>query len=51
MYKILTAAGWSQRALGRLTGQQQSEVHEVLSGRAVRAVDLLERVADGLGGR
>jgi transcriptional regulator with XRE-family HTH domain len=45
----LNAAGYSQRAIGRLTGQSQSEVSEILNGREVVSVLLLERIADGLG--
>jgi transcriptional regulator with XRE-family HTH domain len=49
VYKLLTAAGISQHGIARLTGQSQSEVSEVLSGRQVKQVDVLERICDGLG--
>jgi len=49
VYKLLTAAGVSQHGIARLTGQSQSEVSEVLSGRQVKQIDVLERICDGLG--
>jgi hypothetical protein len=39
----------SQRRIGQLTGQAQSEVYEILKGREVRHVWVLERIVDGLG--
>jgi transcriptional regulator with XRE-family HTH domain len=49
VYKLLAAAGISQHGIARLTGQSQSEVSEILSGRQVKQVDVLERICDGLG--
>ncbi|MGH3801774.1 MAG: helix-turn-helix domain-containing protein, partial [Pseudonocardiaceae bacterium] len=49
VYKLLKAAGFSQRLIGALTGQSQSEVSEIINGRQVMAYDVLERIADGLG--
>ncbi|MDQ4038679.1 MAG: helix-turn-helix domain-containing protein, partial [Actinomycetota bacterium] len=49
VYKLLTAAGISQHSIARLTQQSQSEVSEILSGRQVKQVDVLERICDGLG--
>ncbi|MGI9063605.1 MAG: helix-turn-helix domain-containing protein [Pseudonocardiaceae bacterium] len=49
VYQLLTAAGISQHNIARLTRQSQSEVSEILSGRQVKQVDVLERICDGLG--
>jgi Helix-turn-helix domain len=49
VYRLLWRAGVSQRRIGQLTGQSQSEVCEILKGRQVRDVWVLERIADGLG--
>jgi transcriptional regulator with XRE-family HTH domain/tetratricopeptide (TPR) repeat protein len=49
IYRLLQRAGVSQRQIARLTGQSQSEVCEILKGRQVRDVGVLERIADGLG--
>jgi transcriptional regulator with XRE-family HTH domain len=49
VYRLLWRAGVSQRRIGQLTGQSQSEVCEILKGRRVRDVWVLERIADGLG--
>jgi transcriptional regulator with XRE-family HTH domain len=50
VYWILYQDGVSQREIARRTGQSQSEVSEILHGsRRVRDVEVLERIADGLG--
>ncbi|MGH3700926.1 MAG: helix-turn-helix domain-containing protein, partial [Pseudonocardiaceae bacterium] len=49
VYRLLGRAGVSQRRIAALTGQAQSEVSEILKGRRVRDVEVLERIADGLG--
>jgi transcriptional regulator with XRE-family HTH domain len=49
VYRLLGQAGVSQRRIAQLTGQSQSEVCEILKGRQVRDVWVLERIADGLG--
>lgn len=49
LYRALTGFGISQRRIASLTGQSQSEVSEILKGRRVRDVTVLERIADGLG--
>ncbi|MGH3756122.1 MAG: helix-turn-helix domain-containing protein, partial [Pseudonocardiaceae bacterium] len=49
VYRLLGRAGVSQRRIAALTGQAQSEVCEILQGRRVRDVEVLERIADGLG--
>jgi transcriptional regulator with XRE-family HTH domain/tetratricopeptide (TPR) repeat protein len=41
--------GISQRQIAALTGQSQSEISEILSGRQVMAYDVLMRIAEGLG--
>jgi len=49
VYRLLRRQGVSQRRIALLTGQSQSEVCEILKGRKVRDVRVLERIADGLG--
>jgi transcriptional regulator with XRE-family HTH domain len=49
VYRILTGAGVSQRQIGNLTGQSQSEVSEILQGRQVIGYSVLARIAEGLG--
>jgi len=48
-YRLLKRDGVSQREIAPRTGQSQSEVSEILAGRRVKQVDLLERICDGLG--
>src|SRR5262245_28400182 len=49
VYRLLGAAGVSQRQIAALTGQNQSEISDIAQGRQVQAYDLLARIADGLG--
>lgn len=49
VFGILRDAGVSQVHIARATGQRQSEVSEIIAGRQVQSVPLLERIADGLG--
>jgi transcriptional regulator with XRE-family HTH domain len=49
VFRILRDAGVSQAAIAIATGQRQSEVSEIISGRQVQSIALLERIADGLG--
>ncbi len=51
VFRILRDAGVSQVRIASATGQGQSEVSEIMSGRQVQSVALLERIADGLGVR
>lgn len=51
VFRILRDAGVSQVRIASATGQGQSEVSEIMSGRQVQSVTLLERIADGLGVR
>lgn len=46
---ILEATGMSQHRLAALVGQAQSEVSEILKGRRVKDIMVLERIADRLG--
>jgi transcriptional regulator with XRE-family HTH domain len=46
---ILEVTGMSQHRLAALVGQAQSEVSEILKGRRVKDVMVLERIADRLG--
>jgi hypothetical protein len=39
----------SQASIALATGQRQSEVSEIIHGRQVQSVSVLERIADGLG--
>ena len=50
LYRVLKDdAKLAQRQIAELTGQSQSEVSEILKGRRVRDVTVLERICDGLG--
>jgi transcriptional regulator with XRE-family HTH domain len=49
IYWLLCQGGVTQREIARRTGQSQSEVSDILKGRTVRDVTVLERIADGLG--
>jgi antitoxin component HigA of HigAB toxin-antitoxin module len=49
LYRLLHKSGITQREIARRTGQSQSEVSEIVNGRTVRDVTVLERIADGLG--
>jgi transcriptional regulator with XRE-family HTH domain len=49
LYQALQLAGVSQRVIAAKTGQSQSEVSEILSGRRVQSIELLQRIVDGLG--
>jgi transcriptional regulator with XRE-family HTH domain len=49
VYVKLGHRGVSQRRIAALTGQSQSEIGEIIAGRQVTSVALLERIADGLG--
>ena len=50
VYRLLYRDGASQQEIARRTGQHQSEVWEIMhSGRQVRDITVLERIADGLG--
>ncbi len=49
MYRLLLRDGISQREIARRTGQSQSEVSDIVQGRQVRDVTVLERIGDGLG--
>ncbi|MGH3872506.1 MAG: helix-turn-helix domain-containing protein [Pseudonocardiaceae bacterium] len=48
VFRILREAEVSQVDLARSTGQRQSDVSEIISGRRVQSVTLLEQIADGL---
>jgi transcriptional regulator with XRE-family HTH domain len=49
VYRLLKREGLTQREIARRAGQSQSEVSEILRGRQVRDVTVLERIVDGLG--
>lgn len=49
VYRLLGAAGVSQRRIAALTCQSQSEISDIVQGRQVQAYDVLARIADGLG--
>lgn len=48
VFAVLARMGVSQRRIAALTGQSQSEISEIRAGRKVRAVEVIERIADGL---
>ncbi|MGH3826934.1 MAG: helix-turn-helix domain-containing protein, partial [Pseudonocardiaceae bacterium] len=48
VFRLVRRMGVSQREIGRRTGQSQSEVSDILRGRQVLNVTVLERVCDGL---
>jgi tetratricopeptide (TPR) repeat protein len=48
VFRLLIAAGVSQTRIATLTRQGTSDVSEIVNGRQVTAVGLLERVATGL---
>jgi transcriptional regulator with XRE-family HTH domain len=49
VYRLFKRLGVTQRQIAGLTGQSQSEVCEILKGRQVFNVLVLERVAGGFG--
>jgi transcriptional regulator with XRE-family HTH domain len=49
VFRILRGSGISQASIALATGQRESEVSEILSGRRVQSIAVLERIADGLG--
>lgn len=48
-YRLLIESGIPQREIAQATGQSQSEVSDIRSGRRVLGYDVLVRIADGLG--
>ncbi len=46
VYRLLGAAGVSQRRIAALTGQNQSEISDITQGRQVQAYDLLVAFTD-----
>jgi tetratricopeptide (TPR) repeat protein len=48
VFRQLSACGYSQRRIGHLTEQSQSEVSDIVTGRVVMAYPVLVRIADGL---
>jgi hypothetical protein len=48
LFKLLQRCGLSQREIARRTGQQQSEIAEIIGGRRVNSYDLLVRVSESL---
>jgi transcriptional regulator with XRE-family HTH domain len=48
VYQFLQDVGLSQREIARMTGQQQSEISEIMTGRQVHSVPVLARIASGL---
>jgi transcriptional regulator with XRE-family HTH domain len=48
VYRTLQRFGVSQRKIAALCGQNQSEVSEILSGRRVVSIDVLDRIERGL---
>ncbi|GGL20924.1 transcriptional regulator [Mangrovihabitans endophyticus] len=48
LFRKLKCCGFSQRRIGELTRQSQSEISEIMGGREVLAYSVLLRIADGL---
>lgn len=48
VFRIFRDAGVSQASIALATGQRQSKVSEIISGRQAQSVVLLERIADEL---
>jgi transcriptional regulator with XRE-family HTH domain len=48
VFRLLQEYGLSQRGIASRTGQSQSEISEVMSGRRIVSYDVLVRIADGL---
>jgi len=48
VYRLLQKIGYTQQRIAALTGQVQSEVSAILYGRKVTALDVLERIVQGL---
>ena len=48
VFRLLQECGLSQRGIAARTGQSQSEISEVMSGRRIVSYDVLVRIADGL---
>lgn len=48
IYAVLNQFGISQRRIAAMTEQSQSEISEILAGRQVTSVQVLERIAVGL---
>lgn len=49
LFYRLQRRGTPQRKIAQLTGQQQSEISEILAGRQVNSYEVLLRIAVGLG--
>jgi transcriptional regulator with XRE-family HTH domain len=49
VYRLLQRIGYSQNAIGQLTGQSQPEISAILHGRRVISYSVIARIADGLG--
>lgn len=48
VFRKLKGCGFTQRKIGELTRQSQSEISDIMAGRAVLAYSVLLRIADGL---
>jgi tetratricopeptide (TPR) repeat protein len=48
VFHKLKGCGYSQRNIGELTRQSQSEISDIMGGREVLAYSVLRRIADGL---
>ena len=49
LFRTLQRLGVSQRNIAFSTDQSQSEISEIIAGRQVMAVEVLERIFDNLG--
>jgi tetratricopeptide (TPR) repeat protein len=48
VFHKLKGCGYTQRNIGELTRQSQSEISDIMGGREVLAYSVLQRIADGL---
>jgi len=48
VFQLLQKIGFTQKRIGRLTGQSQPEVSAIIKGRKVMALDVIERIVAGL---
>ncbi|RSM37014.1 transcriptional regulator [Actinoplanes sp. ATCC 53533] len=48
VFHKLKCCGYTQRNIGELTRQSQSEISDIMGGREVLAYSVLQRIADGL---
>jgi transcriptional regulator with XRE-family HTH domain len=48
LFRLMRSSGWTQRAIADRVGMRQGDVSDILHGRKVMSVTLLERIAEAL---